>query len=193
MKKSVGLQTLLFPMPALLVGTYSEGDVGSAMTAGWASVCCAEPPCLGVAVRQVRKTHENIVRTGSFTLNIPSCDLAEAVDYLGLASFHSVPDKLARAGLHVERAARVNAPLIIECPVSLECKLVAHLDLGCHTWFVGELMDTHVEETLLSETGKIDVGRLDPLCYAMSAKDYRHLGKVVGPAYSMGKAKDKGK
>lgn len=187
MKKPVGPMPLVFPMPALLVGTYADDGTPSAMTAGWASVCCAEPPCVGVAVRAVRKTHEHIIRAGAFTLNVPNCPLAEAVDYLGIVSYQQVKDKLERADLHTERAQKVDAPLITECPVSLECQLVAHLDLGCHTWFVGEVLEAHVEESLLNEDGSIDVGRLDPLCYATSSKDYRRLGEVVGPAYSIGK------
>jgi flavin reductase (DIM6/NTAB) family NADH-FMN oxidoreductase RutF len=173
-------------MPALLVGTYSENDVPNAMTAGWAAVCCAEPACLGVAIRKSRKTHENIGRHGAFTLNVPTCDLAQAVDYLGIVSFHQVADKLGRAGLHPEPAFFVKAPMVLECPVNLECRLVAHLDLGSHTWFVGELLETHVDEGLVTETGALDVTLLDPLCYTTSVKDYRHLGAVVGPAFSLG-------
>lgn len=187
-KRLMGPKTLLFPMPAVLVGTYAEDGRADAMTAAWAAACCHAPPCVGVAVRRSRLTFANLEARGAFTLNVARADKAVAVDYLGIVSGREVPDKLARAGFEAVAATKVDAPILPGCPVNLECRVVGRLPLGSHTWFVGEVVEAHVDEELLTEDGKVRVDALDPLVFCTSSQDYHRLAGPVARAFSAGRA-----
>ncbi len=187
MKKSLGPGPTLFPMPAVLVGTFNEDGTSNAMTAAWAAACCHAPPCIGVAVRDNRLTFANINRTGAFSINVPSAKLARQVDYLGIVSGARQPDKLSRLGLSTTDGEMANAPLLDACPVSVECRLYKSLELGTHTWFVGETLEVHVDEALVRDDGKIDVQSLDPLAYSTSVGEYWSMGTPLGRAYDIGK------
>jgi flavin reductase (DIM6/NTAB) family NADH-FMN oxidoreductase RutF len=188
MKKKIGPRPILFPMPAVLVGTYGEDGTPDAMTAAWAGICCAEPPCAGVAVRRERLTHRNIRRKRAFTLNVPPVSLAAKVDYLGLVSGEREPGKLAKAGIDTAKASKVDAPLLLACPVSLECRLLQAVDLGSHTFFIGEVMETAVDEKIVRPDGKLDLAALDPLVFCPLNRVYHRLGEEIGLAFSIGKA-----
>ena len=187
MKKKVGAKTLVHPMPAVLVGTYDEDGTPNAMTAAWSVTCCMQPPCVGVAVRRERLTRANIERTGAFTINVPSTSQAAPVDYVGIVSGKDEKDKLERIGMRAERADRVDAPLLVDCPVCIECRVKDSLAIGTHTWFVGEVVETHVEETAFGEDGRMDARLIDPLVYATSDHHYYALGERVAPAFEVGK------
>jgi flavin reductase (DIM6/NTAB) family NADH-FMN oxidoreductase RutF len=193
MKKKVGARTLVHPMPAVLVGTYDEDGTANAMTAAWSVTCCMQPPCVGVAVRRERLTFLNIRRTGAFTINVPSTRQAAPVDYLGIVSGKDEKDKLATVGLDVERADRVDAPLLVDCPVCLECRLKDSLEIGTHTWFVGEVLEAHVEESGFDGDGKMDARLIDPLVYSTSDHHYYGIGERVATAFKVGKTLGKGK
>jgi flavin reductase (DIM6/NTAB) family NADH-FMN oxidoreductase RutF len=187
MKKKIGPRPIIFPMPALLVGTYGEDGTPNAMTAAWTAICCHDPLCAGVAIRQTRLTFDNLMRTKAFTLNVPRTSHAAEVDYLGIVSGKKEPKKLAVAGMESARADKIDAPIIVDCPVNLECALVSQTKLGTHTWFVGEIVETHVDEDALADGDVIDVPGLDPLVYITSASQYYSLGKPVAKAYNAGK------
>ncbi|MBW2459834.1 MAG: flavin reductase family protein [Deltaproteobacteria bacterium] len=192
MKTKLGPQTMLFPMPAVLIGTYTEDGRPNAMTAAWSAICCMKPICAGVAVRDVRMTFDNITRAGAFTINVPRATQAAEVDYLGIVSGAKVPDKMEVAGMECEKGAEVDAPILTSCPVNLECQLVERTELGTHTWFVGEVVEVHVDDDLVGDKGKLDIAALDPLIYVTNSSEYRRLGEVVGKAYSIGKTLKKG-
>lgn len=187
MKKQLGASPIVFPLPAVLIATYDEDGTPNAMTAAWAASCCHEPPCVGVAIRENRLTFANIEARGAFTVNVPSTRLAKEVDYLGIVSGKRQPDKLARIGLATEPCPTADAPIIGDCPVAVECELYKRLAIGTHTWFVGKVIEVHVDEQVLAQDGTIDVARLDPLAYATSAGAYHALGGAIGRAYRIGK------
>ena len=118
---------------------------------------------------------------------VPKSSQATEVDYLGTVSGAKVPDKLEVAKIKSVKADKVDAPVFTDCPVNLECKLVEKVHLGTHDWCIGEVMEVHVDESLVEESGKLDVESLDPLIYVTSVSEYRSLGKVVGKAYKDGK------
>jgi len=187
MKIKLGPSPIVFPMPAVLVGTYDGGGTPNAMTAAWAAACCHQPPCVGVAIRHNRLTFANIEVRKAFTICVPGTALAKQVDYLGIVSGKREPDKLAKLGLETSPCPTVEAPMIDACPVVTECRLHSQLEVGSHTWFVGEVVDVHVAEQLVGEDGQIDIDALDPLSYATSAGEYRALGGPLGAAYAIGK------
>jgi flavin reductase (DIM6/NTAB) family NADH-FMN oxidoreductase RutF len=187
MKKHLGPSPTLFPMPAVLIGTYNDDGTANAMTAAWAAACCHSPPCLGVAVRSNRLTFSNIRKRGAFTINIPRATLAKQVDYLGIVSGSHQPDKLERINMGTTSGAIVDAPIIDVCPVNVECRLYKSLELGTHTWFVGEVMEVQADGELVRGDGKIDVPSLDPLVYATSVGEYWSMGVSIGRSYEIGK------
>jgi len=188
MKRKLGPVPMIYPMPALLVGTTNDDGTANAMTAAWASICCMRPPCAGVAIRQQRHTHRNLLARRAFTLNVPRASSAAAVDFLGIVSGARDAEKLSRAGLETSPGSVVDAPLVTECPVNVECELREQLELGSHTWFVGEIMEVHVDEELLDDAGKVDVVTLDPLVFCTSRQTYHRLGEVVARAFDVGKS-----
>jgi flavin reductase (DIM6/NTAB) family NADH-FMN oxidoreductase RutF len=175
-KRSLGARALLFPTPALVIGSYDKNGRPNAMTAAWCGITCSEPPCVSVSLR--KDTYGNIIEGQAFTVNVPSESMIEDVDFFALSSGRDV-DKFAITGLTPVRSQLVDAPYIEECPLVLECKLVQTTDLGLHTQFIGEIKDVKVSEELesLPERGLISL--IKPLVYAHDDHCYYSIGKKV--------------
>ncbi len=186
MKKSLGAQTLAFPLPAFLVGTYDPNDRPNIMTAAWGGIVCSEPPCLAVAVRPARWTHAGILKNQAFTVSIPDASLTAATDYAGIVSGKD-HDKFAQAGLTATKSELVKAPYVEECPVVIECELYRTMELGTHTLFVGRILDVKAEErTIPARGGWLDIAAVDPILYNHGGH-YHRVGAPTGQAYAIGK------
>jgi flavin reductase (DIM6/NTAB) family NADH-FMN oxidoreductase RutF len=184
MKKAIGPQTLLYPMPAVLVGSQVDGKPNF-MTAAWCGIAASEPPAISVAVRPARYTFKGISANNTFSINIPSTDLAAKVDYCGIYSGH----KIDKSEIFNVTYGQLNtAPLIQECPVNLECNVIHSLDLGSHVLFIGEIMETYIDADCMTDQ-KADAAKIDPLIYITGARQYQRLGEVVGRAWDIGKKK----
>ena len=182
-KVKLGAQTLLYPMPAVLVGTLVNGK-STFMTAAWCGIVASTPPAISVSVRPARYTFEGISANGTFSINVPSANLAEKVDFCGIYSSHKVDKSQI---FKVDFGELNTAPLIQECPVNLECRVIGSLDLGSHTLFIGEITETFVNEDCLTADGKADPMKIDPLIYTTGSRQYQRLGEVVGRAWELGK------
>jgi flavin reductase (DIM6/NTAB) family NADH-FMN oxidoreductase RutF len=187
MKKSLGAKTILYPTPVLVVGTYDKDGKPNVMTAAWGGICCSVPPCVAVSLRKATYSHASIVRNKAFTVNVPSERYVKAVDYFGIAS-GKVEDKLAATGLTAIRSDLVEAPIIAEFPLVLECRLTHIFELGLHTQFVGEIMDVKIDDDMLADNGVPDLEKLLPMVYAPESKTYHAIGRSLGKAFSIGKA-----
>lgn len=186
MKKSLGAKTILYPTPVLVVGTYDKDGKPNVMTAAWGGICCSVPPCVAVSLRKATYSYAGIVKHKAFTVNVPSERYVKEVDYFGIAS-GKVEDKLAAAGLTVVRSDLVDAPIIAEFPLVLECRLTHTVELGLHTQFVGEIMDVKIDDDMLTQAGVPDLDKLLPMVYAPESKTYHAIGRAVGKAFSIGK------
>ncbi|MCF8043858.1 MAG: flavin reductase family protein [Desulfarculaceae bacterium] len=186
MKKSLGPKTLLCPAPVVLVGTYDQDGKPNIMTAAWAGICCSKPVCVNVSLRAATYSHRQIVRDQAFTLNVPSATQVKEVDFVGMASGRD-RDKFAELGWTAVKSELVNAPMVAEVPLSLECKVVVTNELGLHTQFVGQVMDVKLDEACLDEQGKLDPVKFDPLAFLPEYRQYLGLSRVVGPAFDLGK------
>jgi len=186
MKTSLGSRPLLYPAPALIVGTYDKVGKANGMAAAWTGICCSKPPCATVSMRKPTYSYGNIMDRKAFTLSIPSDDLVAQVDYIGMASGRD-EDKFAATGLTPVRGEFVDAPYVEECPLVLECRLVQTLELGLHTQFVGEIVDVKAEEQVLDDEGIPDMAKLRPLVFAPESRAYYSLGEYLGRAFSIGK------
>lgn len=176
MKKELGSPTV-FPCPVVLVTAVDSAGKPNIITLAWIGQACSDPPCVTIAIRPQRHTHAMIVASGEFVVNIPGQDMLEVVDYCGTVSGRRV-DKFAKTGLTPAPATHVDAPLIEECRVNLECTVVNTVQLGVHDLFIGRILTAHVDESVLTERGKVDYGKLRPFCY--NPDQYWSLGQQIG-------------
>lgn len=184
-KVVLGPQTLIYPMPALLVGANVDGRPNF-MAVAWGGIACSDPPMLSVALRHVRHTLKGIRQNQVFSVNVPSVELVKETDYCGIVS-GAKADKVKACRFEVFYGKLKNAPLIGQCPVNLECSVVQILNLGSHSLVIGRIDETHVSQECLTE-GRPDADRIRPLTYVTSpAARYQGLGEVVGKAWSVGK------
>jgi flavin reductase (DIM6/NTAB) family NADH-FMN oxidoreductase RutF len=185
-KKRLGPSERLYPMPCPIVvgGTLDSAD---GLAVAWINVIASTPPSLVMGLRRTRHTLELIRATGEFTVNLAPTSLAAEVDYFGLVSGRAC-DKFADTGLTLEPASVVSTPLIAECPYNLECRVTSETMLGEYAVIVGEIVETHAEESILDATGeKVDVTALDPLVYIPGSREYRGLTPKIADAFSLGR------
>ena len=181
-KKKLGPQTLLFPMPAVLVGA-TVGERPNFMTAAWCGIAASKPPAVSVGLQKVRHTLKGILEQDTFSINVPSAGLARQVDYCGIYS----GERRDKSELfNIFYGALKTAPLIRECPVNLECRVIHRLDLKSHELVIGEIIETYVSEDCVTDE-KPDPEKIDPLIYTPGVLKYQRLGEVVGKAFNMGK------
>ena len=185
MKKSLGAQTLVYPTPVFVVGTYDANSKPNVMTASWGGICCSRPPCVAVSLRKATCTHGNLMARKAFTISIPSEAQVRAVDYFGLVSGRDV-DNFAAARLTPVRSDRVDAPYVKEFPMVVECKLVHTIELGSHTEFVGEVVDVKVDEAALNSDGTADIKKVKPMVFTPDSQAYYGIGTFVAKAFSVG-------
>ena len=186
MKKSLGPKTLLYPTPVLVVGTYDSHGKPNAMIASWGGICCSQPPCVNISLRKATYSYAAIVERKAFTVGIPDQEHIRQADYLGIASGRDT-DKIAVTGLTSVRSELVDAPYITEFPLTLECRLVHTADLGLHTLFVGEVVDTKIDETALTMEGNVDIRKINPFLFDPGARGYYRVGEFLGNAFSVGR------
>ncbi len=186
MKKSLGAKTLLYPTPALVVGSYDLQGKPNVMTAAWGGICCSEPPCVAVSLRKATYSYHNIVHRKAFTISLPSERYAKDADYFGIVS-GKAEDKFAASGLTPVHSDLVDAPYVQEFPLVLECRLLHTFELGLHTQFVGEILDVKADQAMLGEGGVPDVEKLRPIIFAPGSQAYYGIGRRLGKAFSIGK------
>ena len=184
-KVPIGPQTLLHPMPALLIGA-NVNDKPNFMTAAWGGIANGVPPMVSVAIHHQRYTLQGIRKNLIFSVNVASSDMAKETDYCGITSGSKV-DKVEVCKFKVFYGKLETAPLIEQCPVNLECKVVHILDLGSHSLVIGKIEETYISESYLTD-GKPDVNKIKPLIYSRDpARQYSDLGKFIARAHSVGK------
>ncbi len=173
-----GPKPFIYPMPVLIIGTYDENGVPNAMNAAWGTITDMNEITISMSPH---KTTENFLKTGAFTVSIATEDMVVPCDYVGVESASKVPDKFAKAGFHATKSEYVNAPLIDELPMALECKVKSYED----EILVGEIVNVCADESVLTD-GKIDPKKLKPIAYDPVNHTYVGLGNVVGKAFSDG-------
>ncbi len=184
-KTKFGPQTLLYPMPVLLIGSDIE-DSPNFMTAAWGGIANGDPPMISVAIRKSRHTLKGITQHMVFSVNIPSADMVKEVDYCGIIS-GTKSNKVEKCGFNVFYGMLSYAPCINQCPVNLECKVIHILELGSHSLVIGQIMETYISDNCLT-AGKPDIDKIRPLLYAPSpASCYQSFGSTVAKAFSIGK------
>ena len=170
--------TQLAPSPVVLVGT---GDARrhpwNLLTVAWTGTLCSDPPLVGIGVRKSRFSYRALRELRCFTVNLPTAEMAETVDFCGVASGADT-DKFAARKLTPVKASKIVAPVVLECPLSLECEVKQILELGSHELFIGEVLAVQVTSGLIDEKGKLDLDKANLLAYAHG--HYYSLGSELG-------------
>ena len=182
MRKNFGSKTWLYPQPVLIIASYDKDGTPDAMNAAWGGI--SDYNQISMCLSAGHKTVKNILNKKAFTVSVGTAKYVAQCDYVGIVSANNVPDKLKRAGFTTTKSAFVDAPLINELPLALECKLVSYnTDTGIMT---GEIVNVSADESILTD-GKIDVKKLQPITFDAANNKYIVLGDVVGNAFEDGK------
>ena len=177
-KRSIKPFRPVHPSPAGLITSISAAGKPNIITLGEVfNVSIRSPVILGIAIAKPRYSHELISATREFVINLPTAAMLEAVDRCGTVSGRDV-DKFAAFGLTPLPAQIVGPPLIAECPISIECRVISIQEVGDHDLFLGEAVAQHVAEEALSENGRVMVDKLNPLCYMHG--EYWSCGEKLG-------------
>ncbi len=183
-KIPVGPKLYAYPMPAFLVGANIE-DKPNFMAVAWGGIANSEPPMLSVAIRHHRHTYLGIKQNMTFSVNIISANLVKEMDYCGIVSGSQV-DKSAACHFKIFYGKLKTAPLIEQCPVNMECRVIHLLNLGTHTLVIGQIEETYVSEDCLSD-GNPDMSKIMPVIADIPARNYHVPGDFIGKAFSIGK------
>lgn len=185
-RKNFGDAGIITPLPAIMIATYDEKENPDVMMAAWGGQCGPKHICFNLSAH---KTTENIRLKKAFTVSFASKNDIVQSDYFGIVSANDVPDKVARAGFTVTKSPNVDAPIVNEYPLTLECKVVQmDEDENGGARVVGEIVNMSAKESILNEEGKVDLSKLQPVIFDSSNNSYRVVGEQVGTAWGSGKA-----
>lgn len=181
--KSFGVQPYLFPMPVLMIATYSENDQVNMMNMAWGGICGENKVALNISAGH--KTAQNLKSRGAFTISVADVAHMEAADYLGTASGNQVPDKFARTGLTAVKSELVDAPVVTDFPVTLECKVASMTEQDGDLHVVGEIVNALAREDVLTND-KVDPAKVNALIFDQFQAGYYSIGQKVGQAWEAG-------
>lgn len=182
MRKNFGVKTWAYPMPVFIVAAYDKDGAPCCMNAAWGGIYDTNQ--IMVCLDDGHKTTKNILESGAFTVSIADAKHVVEADYVGVVSGNDVADKMARAGLTTVKSDFVNAPIINEFPMTIECKLLKFNEDGI---CIGEIVNVSADEAVLGADGKIDPAKLEAITYDSVHHSYIKLGEKVGNAFSDGK------
>ena len=183
MRKNFGAKPYTYPQPVFILAAYSKDRTPCAMNAAWGGI--SNDRELSLCISAGHKTTQSIEESGAFTVNIAGVPHLVSCDYVGIVSGNTVPDKFEKAGFHALPSSFVDAPVIEELPISVECRLISYDPISCR--LVGEIVNVSVDERVLDENGRVDVQKLRPLTFDPFNNQYVTLGEIVGKAFSVGK------
>ena len=182
MRKNFGAKPYTYPQPVLIIAAYDENGTPDAMNAAWGGI--SDDTQISMCLSAGHKTVKNIQARKAFTVSMADAAHVVACDYVGIVSGNKVPDKFEKAGFHATKSEFVDAPLIDELPMTLECTLVSYDPETCR--MVGEIVNVSADERILDENGKIDPAKLEPITFDPVNNAYLKLGEKVGNAFKDG-------
>ena len=182
MRKNFGPKPMCYPMPVYIIGTYNANGTPNAMNAAWGGI--SEEEEITICVDSSHKTAENLLARKAFTVSMATAPYMAACDYVGIVSGNKEPEKFAKAGFHATKSVFVDAPLIDELPMALECEFVSYDDGS--GLLIGKVINVCADEAILTG-GVIDLTKFRPITYDPCGHGYYALGEKVGNAFSDGK------
>ncbi|MCH3973199.1 MAG: flavin reductase family protein [Oscillospiraceae bacterium] len=182
MRKDFGAQPWTYPQPVFIIATYGKDGIPDAMNAAWGGI--SDNTQISMCLSARHKTVKNILARKAFTVSMADAAHVTECDYVGIESANKVADKVAKAGFHTVKAAHVDAPILAELPMALECRLVSYDEKSCR--LVGEIVNVSADEKILGENGKIDPAKFDPIVFDPVNNAYLKIGEKVGNAFQVG-------
>ncbi len=183
MRKNFGAKPILYPQPVFIIGSYDADGVPNAMNAAWGGI--SEENEVSICLSPEHKTVKNILLRKAFTVGMATVDTVVPCDYVGIVSGNQTVNKLEKAGFHTFKSEFVDAPIIEELPMAVECRLIGYDKKTCR--MVGEIVNVCAEESVLTD-GRIDPAKLRPITYDGMNRAYYALGEKVGDAFKDGAA-----
>ena len=180
-RKDFGAKPLSLPQPVWIIGTYDENGVPDAMNAAWGGI--SEENELAVCLSPEHRTCKNFAKTGAFTVSMADAAHAAGCDYVGIVSGDKVPDKFEKAGFTATKSALVNAPIINELAICIECRVIEFNEETCI--LRGEIVNVSVDESALTD-GKLDMAKAAPLVFDPFNRAYHVIGEKIGGAWKVG-------
>jgi len=184
MRKNFGAKAMCYPMPVFIIGTYNADGTPNAMNAAWGGI--SEETEITICVDDAHKTAEHLLARKAFPVSMATAAQMVACDYVGIVSGNKEPEKFAKAGFHATKSESVDAPLIDELPMALECEVISYDPETCR--LVGRIVNVCADESVLGDNGKVDVQKLQPITYDPVNHQYLVLGESVGRAFQAGTA-----
>jgi flavin reductase (DIM6/NTAB) family NADH-FMN oxidoreductase RutF len=175
MKKLLNPTTALVPCPVVLLSVAGK-EKPNIITLSWAANICSKPPSVGIGIRSSRYSYEMVKEAGEYVLNIPDVDLLEGTKFCGTKSGRDF-DKFTECGLTPIPATKINAPMIKECPINLECKTTEIICVGAHDLFIAEIVAVHIDEEVLDGNGRFDSSKVKLFTYLPLTAEYWGLGE----------------
>ena len=182
-RKNFGAKPLSYPQPVWIIATYDENGKPNAMNAAWGGI--SDDKEVSICLSPGHKTCANFAKTGAFTISMADAAHVAGCDYVGIATGNKTEDKFAKAGFTETKSELVNAPIINELAVCLECKVISYDPESCI--LKGEIVNVSVDESALTD-GKVDVAKVQPISFDPFNNAYHVIGEKVGDAWGSGKS-----
>ena len=186
MKKNLGVVQAVYPMPVLMVAAYDETGKVNVMNAAWGMICAMDK--IALFIDEDHKTTQNLLKTKAFTVALADQAHMDVADFFGIASGNKMDDKFERTGYHAVKSEHVNAPIVEEFPVVMECELAEVINTENMYAIVGKIVNVAAEEAVLDEKGKVDPTKLNALIFDQFRHGYYVSGEQVGKAWNAGAA-----
>ncbi len=184
MKKNLGVIPAVYPMPVLMVAAYDPSGKVNVMNAAWGMICAMDK--IALFIDEDHKTTQNLLATKAFTVSIADKDHMDVADFFGIASGNKIGDKFERTGYHAVKSSFVNAPVIEEFPLVMECELFEIVNTESMYAVVGKIANVAAEESVLDEKGKVSPQKLNALIFDQFCSGYYVTGEQVGKAWNAG-------
>ena len=186
MKKNLGGLQAVYPMPVLMVAAYDENGKTNVMNAAWGMICAMDK--IALFIDEDHKTTQNLLKTKAFTVALADREHMDVADFFGIATGNKMDDKFERTGYHAVKSEHVNAPIVEEFPVVMECELAEVINTENMYAIVGKIINVAAEESVLDEQGKVDPTKLNALIFDQFRHGYYVSGEQVGKAWNAGAA-----
>lgn len=183
MRKNLGTKPYTFPQPVFMIATYDENQLPNVMNAAWGGI--SEEDEISMCISAEHKTTKNILARKAFTVSMADIEHMVACDYVGIVSGDQEPNKFTKAGFTATKSEFVDAPIINELSIAVECELSSYDAETCR--LVGKIKNVSVEDSVLDENGKVDIEKAQPIAYDPFAHNYVAITQIVGKAFSCGK------
>ena len=184
MKKDLGVVEAVYPMPVLMVAAYDENEKVNVMNVAWGQI--ADEDKIILFIGEGKKTWLNIKESKAFTVSLADVEHVDVADFFGIASGNDMDDKFERTGYHAVKSDKVNAPIIDEFPLAMECELLEFLKTDHVQGIVGKIVNVKANEDVLDEKGKVDPTKLNAFAFDQFRLEYYKMGEQFAKAWNAG-------